>query len=96
MADYKMIGNDFYDFRSQKLAVVKGADIYDTHSQKIATIRDYEIYNDRYQKLAMLRGEDVFDAHNVRMISVSEIRRLIDNPPGPALCTALWWFFIKK
>jgi len=96
MADYKMIGNDFYDYRSQKLAVVRNADIYDTHSRKIATIRDYEVYDDRYNKIAAVRGYDVFDVHNVRLISLEEIKRLIDNPPSGPVMVALWWFFIKK
>lgn len=96
MTDYKMSGNDFYDYRGQKLAYVRGADIYDTHGRKIATIRDYEIYDDRYNKIANFRGDDVFDEHNTRVASISEIKRSITNPPGPAFCVALWWFFIKN
>jgi len=96
MADYKMLGNDFFDFRSQKLAVVKGSDIYNTHSQKVATIRDFEIYDDRYNKVASMRGYDVFDVHNIRLISIEEIKRMIDNPPPGPVMVALWWFFIRK
>ncbi len=96
MADYKMIGNDFYDYRGQKLATVKGSDIYDAHSRKIGTIRDYEIYDDRYNKLAAMRGEDVFDVHNIRIISLEEIKRNITNPPSRPVMLALWWFFMRK
>lgn len=96
MLNYKMIGNDLFDYRSQKLATVKGADIYNTRSQKIATIRDYEVYDDRYQKILMVRGEDVFDIHNVRVISLNEIKRGFDNAPSGVLTAALWWFFIKQ
>jgi hypothetical protein len=95
MTDYKMVGNDFYDYRGQKLASVKGADIYDAHSRKIGTIRDYEIYDDRYNKVASMRGDDVFDEHNVRLTSLQEIKRQITNPPFGAVLVALWWFFIR-
>jgi hypothetical protein len=96
MTDYKMIGNDLYDFRSQKLATVKGADIYNTRSQKVATIRDYEVYDDRYRKICSVRGDDVFDEHFVRVTSMSEIRRLISGASSGVIPVALWWFFIRK
>lgn len=96
MADYKMIGNDFFDYRSQKLATVKGSDVYNTHSRKVAIVKDYEIYDDRYNKVAALRGYDVFDPHNIRIISVEEIKRRIDNPPSAPIMVALWWFFIRQ
>lgn len=96
MTDYKMIGSDLYDYRSQKLATVKGMDVYNTRSQKVATIRDYEVYDDRYRKICSLRGEDVFDEHYVRVTSLSEIKKQINGNASSMIMVALWWFFIKK
>lgn len=96
MTEYRMVGNDFFDYRSQKLATIRGGEIFDTHTRKVGVIRDYEIYDDRYNKVAAIRGYDVFDAHNVRVISIEEIKRMIDKPPSAPLMVALWWFFIKK
>ena len=96
MTDYKMVGNDLYDYRSVKIGTVKGADVFNERTQKVGTIRDYEVFDDRYTKLCLMRGDDIFDEHNVRMISVSEIKRMITNPPINMACVALWWFFIKK
>lgn len=96
MADYKIVGTDFYNYRGQKLAIIKGADIFDTHSRKIGTVRDNEVYDDRYNKIVMVRGEDIFDIHNVRIASLLEIKRNITNPPGNTIIAALWWFFIKE
>jgi hypothetical protein len=95
MADYKMVGNDFYDFRGQKIATIRGADVYDAHSRKVGTIRDYEVYDDRYNRVASMRGNDVFDIHNARIASLLEIKNMITNPPVQPVMVALWWFFIK-
>jgi hypothetical protein len=96
MTDYKMIGNDLFDYRSQKLGYVRGADLYDTHTRKVGMVRDYEIYDDRYTKVASIRGYDVFDEHGIRIISLQDIKNMIDNPPSGAILVALWWFFIRK
>jgi sporulation protein YlmC with PRC-barrel domain len=91
-----MVGNDFYDFRGQKLATLRGSDVYDAHSRKVGTIRDYEIYDDRYNRVASMRGNDVFDIHNVRIASLLDIKNMIQNPPTQPVMVALWWFFIKN
>jgi hypothetical protein len=96
MTDYKMVGSDLFDFRGQKIAIVRGPDVYDAHSRKVGTIRDYEIFDDRYNRVCSMRGDDVFDIHNVRMASLLEIKRMVDNPPTQPVLVALWWFFIRK
>jgi sporulation protein YlmC with PRC-barrel domain len=95
MTDYKMVGNDFYDFRGQKVATLRGTDLYDAHGRKVSTIKDYEIYDDRYNRVASMRGDDVFDTHNTRVASLLDIKRMIDNPPTQPVMVAFWWFFIK-
>lgn len=95
MMNYKMIGNDLYDYRSQKIAVVKGADIYDTHSRKVGCVKDNDVFNDRYQKLVSLRGMDIFDEHNSRIGSLHEIKRQVEGMVGNTVLLALWYFFIK-
>ena len=94
--NYKLIGYDLYDYRSQKIAIVKGTDIYNTHSQKVGTYRNNDVFDDRYQRMCSVRGDDIFDEHNTRIGSLNEIKRQVDGAQANMLLAALWWFFIKE
>jgi sporulation protein YlmC with PRC-barrel domain len=95
MMNYKMIGNDLYDYRSQKIAIVKGGDIYNTHSQKVGVVKDNDVYDDRYRKLISLRGMDIFDEHNTRIGSMIDIKRMVEGNVNSNILLGLWYFFIR-
>lgn len=95
MASYKMIGNDMFDYRSQKIAILKGNDIYNTRSQKVGIYKDNDVYDDRYRKLISVRGYDIFDEHNTRIGSLHDIKREIEGNINNTALVALWYFFIR-
>jgi sporulation protein YlmC with PRC-barrel domain len=94
MSNYKVIGNDLLDYRSQKVATLKGNDIYDSRSQKVGMYKDNDVYDDRWRKLVSIRGYDIFDEHNVRIGSLHDIKREIEGNINNTALVALWYFYI--
>ena len=95
MGNFKMRGSDLLNSSLRKVATVRGNDILDDRLHKVATIRGNDILNERFQWVATVRGSDIYDEENVRLASLAEVQKTIDQAMGRITVAALWLFFVR-
>ena len=95
MANFKMKGSDLYDSAGRKVATVRANDILDRMGRKVGSVRGDDIRDKTGNKVGRVQGSSVYDGRNIRIASLSDVRKTIDGAMGGVTVAALWLFFIR-
>ena len=95
MAEYSFDGKVLRNQSGQKMGEIDRTSIRAWNSSLLGQIDRSNIRDSRGKKVAEFDGKTLKDDLGNKLISVQEIKQVIDGEAGITLA-AMWYFFVKK
>jgi len=92
---YRMSGSGLYNAHHHLVAKSRGESLYDCDNQRVGFIRGNTLFDPQERVMMSVHGSEIYDASNIRVASLSDVKKTIQGVVEEMMSTAMWYCFIR-